>query len=248
MAAHPKTEGRRRMNWEFVPQPPFASTSSAHYTVHCRTNMIRKIIIALLLALSLPMATNTSGIEPAATPEPTPEATQTATEILAVDFDSDLNGITDELLQKIAAQEGQSYHALHHYLDSSHPYDAAKEHHLTDAAKINTFVKAFLAAFDSNMTPAITPTQVEGNMTPPMTPTPKVQGVTATTEDRSGGAFVGLLELMALLVVGLFVYFLPTLAARHKRNRGAIFVLNLLLGWSFIGWVIALVWACTEDR
>lgn len=48
-----------------------------------------------------------------------------------------------------------------------------------------------------------------------------------------------------LIGVLLFFYFLPTLIAVHRehRNRGAIVVLNLFLGWTLIGWVIALVWA-----
>jgi hypothetical protein len=47
--------------------------------------------------------------------------------------------------------------------------------------------------------------------------------------------------------VGL--YFLPTIIAAicKHRNSGAIFVLNLFLGWTFLGWVVALVWACTND-
>lgn len=52
-----------------------------------------------------------------------------------------------------------------------------------------------------------------------------------------------------LLCVGLFFYFLPTVIAnsKKKRNYNAILVLNLLLGWTFLGWVIALVWALTND-
>ena len=47
----------------------------------------------------------------------------------------------------------------------------------------------------------------------------------------------------------LMAYFLPTFIAgfRNHKNIGAIFFLDLLLGWSFIGWVIALVWAVKED-
>jgi hypothetical protein len=39
------------------------------------------------------------------------------------------------------------------------------------------------------------------------------------------------------------LYFLPTLiaAARHCQNTGLVFVINLLAGWTAIGWVIALV-------
>jgi hypothetical protein len=52
-----------------------------------------------------------------------------------------------------------------------------------------------------------------------------------------------------LALTGMALYFLPTIVAlaRRKRNSGAIFALNLLLGWSFIGWVAALVWAVMTD-
>jgi hypothetical protein len=48
---------------------------------------------------------------------------------------------------------------------------------------------------------------------------------------------------------GLLMYFLPTILAiaRSKRDLIAILVLNLLLGWTFIGWIIALVWALKQD-
>jgi hypothetical protein len=48
---------------------------------------------------------------------------------------------------------------------------------------------------------------------------------------------------------GTLMYFLPSLIAlaRSKRDILAIFLLNLFLGWSVIGWVIALVWAVKQD-
>jgi hypothetical protein len=53
--------------------------------------------------------------------------------------------------------------------------------------------------------------------------------------------------ILLFLFIGL--YFLPTIVAgsSHKRNTGAIFVLNLLLGWTVVGWIIAIVWASTTD-
>lgn len=53
-----------------------------------------------------------------------------------------------------------------------------------------------------------------------------------------GAAFI-------LLILAAAVYFLPWLVAWSKRhpNTGAIFALNLLLGWTLLGWIIALVWA-----
>ncbi|MCW8797467.1 MAG: superinfection immunity protein [Prosthecochloris sp.] len=40
-------------------------------------------------------------------------------------------------------------------------------------------------------------------------------------------------------------YFLPTIIGflRKQNNKTAILVLNLFLGWTFLGWVVSLVWA-----
>ena len=48
---------------------------------------------------------------------------------------------------------------------------------------------------------------------------------------------------------GFVLYFLPSIIAlaRSKRDTAAIVVLNFFLGWTAIGWVIALVWALKED-
>jgi hypothetical protein len=64
---------------------------------------------------------------------------------------------------------------------------------------------------------------------------------------ESGGSL--LIGLILLGLASIFIYFIPTMIARRdtKRNAAAIFVLNLFVGWSFIGWVIALVWACTSE-
>jgi len=47
----------------------------------------------------------------------------------------------------------------------------------------------------------------------------------------------------------LWVYFIPAAVAYYneKKNFPAIFVLNLFLGWTFVGWVVALVWAIIKD-
>lgn len=52
---------------------------------------------------------------------------------------------------------------------------------------------------------------------------------------------------MLYLLVFLVIYFLPSLVASARRHHAtlAIDVLNLFLGWTFVGWVLALVWACT---
>jgi len=51
--------------------------------------------------------------------------------------------------------------------------------------------------------------------------------------------------LLLLALFALVIYFLPTIIAwnRGHKNTVAIFVANLFLGWTFLGWVVCLVWA-----
>jgi hypothetical protein len=50
---------------------------------------------------------------------------------------------------------------------------------------------------------------------------------------------------LVFLGVAILFYFVPSIVAgsRHTVNAGGVFVVNLLLGWTFIGWVIALAMA-----
>jgi hypothetical protein len=49
--------------------------------------------------------------------------------------------------------------------------------------------------------------------------------------------------LIALFVC--FMYFLPSIVAARcdNKNTHAISILNVFTGWTFIGWVVCLVWA-----
>jgi Superinfection immunity protein len=60
---------------------------------------------------------------------------------------------------------------------------------------------------------------------------------------------ITLLGLILAACAGLAVYFVPAIIAfsRNHRNRAAILVLDLLLGWTLLGWVAALVWSLTAD-
>lgn len=58
----------------------------------------------------------------------------------------------------------------------------------------------------------------------------------------------GTLAVVALLFWAIIIalYFLPTILAKRNEqcnNFTAILLLNLFLGWSFIGWVVALIMA-----
>ena len=50
-------------------------------------------------------------------------------------------------------------------------------------------------------------------------------------------------------IIALFVSFLPTVVAssRNCKATGGIFVVNLFLGWTVLGWIIALAWAAGGD-
>jgi hypothetical protein len=50
---------------------------------------------------------------------------------------------------------------------------------------------------------------------------------------------------LIFVVFAFVVYFLPTIIAKMREhyNQNAILLLNLILGWTGIGWVIALIWA-----
>ena len=45
------------------------------------------------------------------------------------------------------------------------------------------------------------------------------------------------------------LYFAPAIVAHHRRHEssGAIFLVNLLLGWSIIGWIACFAWACSGN-
>ena len=57
-----------------------------------------------------------------------------------------------------------------------------------------------------------------------------------------------LIELIRPVLIG-GLYFLPTIMVAVLQRRGGcgIFMLNLFLGWTILGWVIALIWAFVSD-
>jgi hypothetical protein len=58
---------------------------------------------------------------------------------------------------------------------------------------------------------------------------------------------VGLVGISAL--ISFAFYFLPSIIAgvRGTRRQDGIFLLNLLFGWTLVGWGVALIWAACED-
>ena len=65
-----------------------------------------------------------------------------------------------------------------------------------------------------------------------------------TTAKDSGGS-----SFLMLILMGIMLYFIPTIIAilKKKPNKLAISALNFFLGWSIIGWVVALVWSLSNN-
>jgi len=57
--------------------------------------------------------------------------------------------------------------------------------------------------------------------------------------------------MLGIIIILIFIvmYFVPAFVAYKKKhkNKESIFMLNYLVGWTFIGWVFALVWALKKD-
>jgi Superinfection immunity protein/zinc-ribbon domain len=53
--------------------------------------------------------------------------------------------------------------------------------------------------------------------------------------------------MFAWMLIGGLLYFLPAFVGRKKRTATGIFWLNLFLGWTVAGWLVALIWALTQD-
>ena len=52
-----------------------------------------------------------------------------------------------------------------------------------------------------------------------------------------------------LMVLAVALYFMPTFIAgyRHHNSFVLIVLLNVLFGWTMLGWVLLLVWSCLGD-
>jgi hypothetical protein len=62
------------------------------------------------------------------------------------------------------------------------------------------------------------------------------------SDDSGAGVGIG---LVVLWVFVFFCYWIPTIVAvvRSVPNTGSVAVINFFLGWTFIGWVVALAMA-----
>jgi len=61
--------------------------------------------------------------------------------------------------------------------------------------------------------------------------------------------FLGLFLLVVWLLIALIIYFLPIIIAylRKHKNILSIGLLTLFLGWTFFGWLAAILWSLNSD-
>lgn len=74
-----------------------------------------------------------------------------------------------------------------------------------------------------------------------------IEVLLAEAADTGGDSSAGL----GFILFMVFAYFIPTIVAvsRGVRNKGSVIAVNVFLGWTFIGWVVALAMALrTVDR
>lgn len=60
--------------------------------------------------------------------------------------------------------------------------------------------------------------------------------------------FLTALILILAILFGLALYLVPAIISvlRNHHNKVAIIALNIILGWTFIGWVGSLIWSLTS--
>lgn len=52
--------------------------------------------------------------------------------------------------------------------------------------------------------------------------------------------------IVLAIIIAIVLYWVPTIVGARRRvpNMGSVAVINGLLGWTFVGWVVALAMAC----
>jgi hypothetical protein len=58
------------------------------------------------------------------------------------------------------------------------------------------------------------------------------------------------MEAMLIFTIIGVLYFIPSIAAKSNkhRNSDAILLVNFFFGWTVLGWLIALIWAFTDNK
>lgn len=71
-----------------------------------------------------------------------------------------------------------------------------------------------------------------------------MDALAAAGSSNAGATIAGIIGIIGAIVI----YWVPAVTAqvRHVPNKGSVFVVNLFLGWTVIGWVAALAMAMRD--
>jgi hypothetical protein len=72
-----------------------------------------------------------------------------------------------------------------------------------------------------------------------------VHGLAAVAPSSAGISFLGIIVLIILFAA----YFIPGIvaSARHVPNQASVWIINIFLGWTLVGWVVALAMAARSQ-
>ncbi len=72
------------------------------------------------------------------------------------------------------------------------------------------------------------------------------EALLAMLEKEMGNGSIGGL----FLALSFFVYLMPAIIAYYRghHNKGLIFLLTIVIGWTVIGWIAVLVWSLTAVK
>ena len=68
----------------------------------------------------------------------------------------------------------------------------------------------------------------------------------ANIESKILSMIVVLILILIIVAISVTIYIIPLIVAIKKKHpyKVPIILINIFLGWSFLGWVGALIWAC----
>jgi hypothetical protein len=73
-----------------------------------------------------------------------------------------------------------------------------------------------------------------------------VHGLAAVAPSSGAASSV---VLVVFLIIGFVLYFIPGIIAsvRHVPNQASVWIINFFLGWTLVGWVVALAMAARSQ-
>jgi hypothetical protein len=100
-----------------------------------------------------------------------------------------------------------------------------------------------------NDLPQYEPSPQQADSPAPNTETPAAVAVQPASTSETGSG-LGLSAFMIYCIAVIFIfYWLPAINGFQRKHRNAVPILlvNFFFGWTFIGWVVALIWSASDN-